>query len=704
MSFDTLFSPSSIAVIGASAKSGSVGNDVIRNLHAQGYKGHIYPVNPKKEPVMGLTTYPTIQSIGMPIDLAVVIIPAPLVPQILQDIAEAGTKSVVIISAGFKETGEAGAKLEEEIKTIAKNKELTVIGPNCLGVINPHTSLNISFAKVPARVGNVSFISQSGALCSSVLDYADEYGIGFAKFVSVGNKTCLDEGALLTYLASDIETKVILMYIESLTNVESFVKQVRAVSSGPNRKPIIALKAGRTASGAVASSSHTGALAGNFATYEALFKQTGIIGVDTVEDLFVYAEAFAHNGPLVGNRIAIVTNAGGPGVLVADEAEHNGLVLAQFSKQTLDALTKALPPAASVRNPVDVLGDAQSDRYQKALDAVADDSQVDGIIAVLTPQSMTDVERIAISVSNTKLRSGKPVVASFMGSKSIREGDRMLQRHTVANMLFPESAARAMAAMYGYSKKGMGIEKQNFDRPPIQVHVEPARRVMEECISKGYSYIPEAYALRILEEYGFPTLSHHILTSRQDSELASRVIQEPVALKVISKDIVHKTEVGGVELNVAPKDIPTIYDTILARVAEKAPQAKIEGVLMAEMAPRDGFEFVLGVKKDATFGAHLLMFGMGGIYVEVLKDISFRLAPLTYQDAYELIREVKSYAFIKGARGKPVLDEESLITCILMLSQFVTDFPQMQELDINPLLVLPKGQGVRVLDARILIG
>lgn len=699
MHFNTLFQPSSIAVIGASTKEGSVSNDLIRNLQKQGYKGHIYPINPKGEPILGLTTYKSILEVGKPVDLAVVVIPAALVPATMEQIAQADTHACIIISAGFKEAGPEGYALEEQVKQICLAKDITLIGPNCLGVINPQYFLNISFAKVTAKPGNVAFISQSGALCSSVLDYAEEYGIGFSKFASVGNKACLDEVALLDYLAQDEDTKVILMYIESMTNVDRFISHVREITYGL-RKPIIALKAGRTTFGASASASHTGALAGNDDAYEALFKQAGIIRVDTVEELFVYAAAFAHNGPLLGNRIAIVSNAGGPGVLVTDELVSEGLTLAKFTPETTAILQANLPKAAITHNPVDLLGDAHSDRYQMALDAITVDPNVDGIITILTPQSMTDITYTGIVVSNAKIKGNKPMIASFMGASSTHEADGILQRHNVANMLFPESTAHAMGALYRfYNQPQVGdLKIKTFEG----VDKQGVGDILNRCKANGQTYIPEVEAVEILKKYQFPLLNTSYAANKEDIVKLAQTITYPVAMKIVSKDIVHKSDVGGVKLNVMPADLPEAFESMMKIVSGKLPNAILEGVLLVEMAPQNGFEFVLGINKDPALG-HMIMFGLGGIYVEVFRDVTFRLLPLTEYDANQMIHEIKSKKFIDGARGAPALDKSAIIECILRLSQLVADFPQIKELDINPLLALPQGAGVKVLDARLVI-
>ena len=701
MHFNTLFNPSSIAIVGASTREGSVSNDVIRNLHKQGYKGQIFPINPKGEPILGLTTYKTLAEVGKPIDLAVIITPAAIVPGVMREIVAVGTKAVVVISAGFKEAGIEGARLEEEIKSVALNNDITLVGPNCLGVINPHHNLNISFAKAIARPGNVAFISQSGALCSSVLDYAEEYGIGFSKFASVGNKACLDEVEFLESLANDPDTKVILMYIEGMTDAQRFISHVRKITYSNNPKPIIALKAGRTNDGASASASHTGALAGNDEAFNALFKQAGVIRVGTVEELFIYAAAFAHNEKLEGDQIAVISNAGGPGVLVTDELVMRGLKIAHFTPETTDILRKSLPQAANIHNPVDVLGDAKSDRYKSTLEAVVQDPNVDGLIVVLTPQSMTDVNETAIVLSNVKATTKKPIVASFMGSQSTREGEGILLRHNVANILFPESAAHAMAELYNfYNQKHTPIG--NIPLRYEDVDKEFITNLLSRMKGLNQTYIPEAIALQILGAYKLPLLQHTIVRSREEVSEASKKTAYPVAMKIVSKDIVHKTDVGGIALNVTPDHFLETYDHMMKTVQHNAPTAKLDGVLLVEMAPKNGFEFVVGVNKDPSLG-HLIMFGLGGVFVEVLKDVSFRLAPLTASDAHAMIGEIKSSKLLKGTRGLPPLDVEAVVDCILRISQLVTDFPQIKELDINPLLALPKGEGVKVLDGRIVI-
>lgn len=702
MHFQSLFYPASIAIIGASTRPSSVSNDVIRNLQRQGYAGHIYPVNPKGQPILGLTTYPSLAAIGRPVDLAVIITPAPTVPSLMREVASIGIRAVIVISAGFKEVGESGAKLEAEMAGIAKDNDITLIGPNCLGILNPSHDLNISFAKASARSGNVAFVSQSGALCSSVLDYAQEYGIGFSKFVSVGNKACIDEVDLLQELAQDSETDVILLYIEGLSDSARFISSIRQITAGPHAKPVIALKAGRTSEGASASASHTGALAGGDEAFTALFKQSGVIRAHTVEELFIYAAAFAHNGPLMGDRIAIISNAGGPGVLVTDELVARGMKIATFTDMTTRTLRSMLPPAANTHNPVDVLGDAMSDRYQRALDAVIDDQGVDGIITILTPQSMTDIEQIAIALSNTKARTHKPIVASFMGSVSVQDAEGILQRHNVANILFPESAARAMARLREHAVR---IELPPAPPSPTilsKIDRTSAEGMLTRLLEAGQRYIPEALALEVIRSYGILTPQTSIVRSREEVHAVQDRLTSPVVLKIISTDIVHKSEVGGVMQGVSVDALDTAFERMVQTVRLKAPKATIQGVLIAQTAPPGGTEYVVGVKKDPSLG-HLIMVGLGGIYVEILRDVTFRLAPLSKDDVEEMLHEIKSGVLLAGARGGAPLDRESLIDVILRVSQLVSDIPMIQELDLNPVMTYPAGQGALVLDARLVI-
>jgi len=700
MDLKPLFYPSSIAVIGASEKSASVGGSVFKNLLNQGYQGKLYPVNPKAEAVFGVRCYKNIKEINDQIDLAVVVIPAAFVPGVMKEIAEKGIKAVIIISAGFKETGNDGANLENEIKEICQENKIALIGPNCLGVINPEIKMNATFANIMPAQGNVAFLSQSGALCSSVLDYAKGLNIGFSKFVSIGNKACLDEMALVEYLGNDEKTKVILMYVESMVDSQKIIKTAKAIIQSKNPKPIIVLKSGRTQAGADASSSHTGALGGDDSLYNALFSQSGIIRANTIEDLFNLAVIFSNNKLTSGKNMAIITNAGGPGVITTDEVVYRGLEMAKLDKKTVENLKIYLPATANFNNPVDVIGDAKADRYQKALEYVLKDNNVDGVIVVLTPQAMTEIEKTAAIIVEAKKTTKKPIIASFMGTTTVEPGLRIMRDGHVATSQFPDDAVRSMAAMVKYSENTKKICSTNFNFSDVDKG--KVTEIMNQAKSKSQTYFPEAEARDIISAYGLPLLKSQVATSADEAKKIAQDFNCSMAFKIVSKDIIHKTDVGGVMLNVKPAEADESYRKMIETVTKNTPKARIDGVLIMEMAANDGVEVVLGVKKDPSLG-HAIMFGLGGIYVEILKDVVFRIAPVNVCDAKEMVQGIRSAKIFEGARGREVLDMEKTVECIGRLSQLLSDFPQIKELDMNPIIVLPKGRGVRVLDVRMVI-
>jgi acetyltransferase len=701
MNLDSIFYPKSIAVIGASTDEGSVGSDVFKNL-LNGYSGKLYPVNPRTTEVLGVKSFASVKDIPDEVELAVVIVPAAIVPKVMAEAGEKKIKGAIVISAGFKETGPEGAKLEENVKQICLNNNIVLVGPNCLGVINPEIKMNASFAGIMPAPGNVAFISQSGALCSSILDYARSLGIGFSKFISIGNKTCLDETELIQYLARDPKTKVISMYVEGLTNSQKIIKTVQGIIKSDCPKPVIMLKSGRTSAGAAASASHTGALAGDDAAYEALFKQAGIIRANTIRELFDYAIVFAGNPLLSGDRIAIVTNAGGPGVIATDELVYRGMRIAGLSPETANRLKTSLPPAASTRNPIDVLGDAKADRYKIAVEAALKDENTDGLMVVLTPQTMTEIEETARVIVDAKKESQKPIVASFIGRQTVREAAGILHEGNVANISFPDSAAKAMAVLHRFSEKTREKTGTNFIFHDIDK--DKVVRIMTEAKNNNQTFFPEAEAREIIKAYGLPLLKSVRVKNADEVVKAALTFGTNLVIKIISKDIVHKVDVGGVVLNVKPAESVKKYEEMMATVAKNVPQARLEGALLTEMAPVGaGVEVVMGTKKDKVLG-HMVMFGLGGIYVEIMKDVVFRLAPLTKETAYEMVKSIRAAKILEGARGMPVSDIDALVDCIGRLSALLTDFPQITELDMNPVLVLPKGEGVKVLDARILIG
>lgn len=696
MHLDSLFSPRSIAVIGASTKPGSVGNSLTENLLHYGYEGKIYPVNPKASTLFSLPCYPSITDIREEVELAIIIIPAASVPQALREAGEKGVRAAIIISSGFKETGEAGKALETEITTIAKEYDLALLGPNCLGFLHPKIGLNASFAKGMPAPGNIAFFSQSGALCTAVLDLASDT-LGFSSFVSDGNKAVIGEDELLRYFAQDKETKVIAFYSEGMIGAEKIIDVGRAILSRPEPKPIIALKSGRTAAGTEASSSHTGALAGSDAAYQALFKQARMIRADGLEHLLTLLETFAHNPLPQGKRLGIVTNAGGLGVLATDAAVAHGLEIASLGEETREKLS-VLPPAASKHNPVDVLGDALADRYTLAIEAVAADPQVDMIMVIVTPQTMTQAKETAEAIIDMKNRSGKPILAVFSGRDSLETGLSLMKTKGVATTLYPEAGAQALSALATVAT----WRKDQLATPFAwnDIDQESAENVIARVRERGRTTLYETEVWELLAAYGFHFLKSQAVHSSDEAHSAASALGGPVALKIISPDITHKSDAGGVLLGVQSEEASEKYEELMRRVKERAPEARLEGALVVEMAHPGGYEIILGMKHEPGLGK-LIMAGLGGIFVETFKDVSFRFAPMTREDATEMVQELKSLPLLKGARGKDGIDLEALIDAIGRLSLLIQDFPEIEELDINPLLTFKDGADFRILDARV---
>ncbi|MBN1489946.1 MAG: acetate--CoA ligase family protein [Phycisphaerae bacterium] len=697
-----LFSPQSIAVVGASRTEGSVGHALFRNLLLGGYTGVLYPVNPKARSILGVKCYKSLTEIGEPVDLAVIIVPGRIVLKVLEECAACGVGNAIVISAGFKEVGGDGVKLERQLVAIARKHNINVLGPNCLGLVSmdPATLMNATFARDMPMPGNIGFISQSGALCCAILDYAKGAGIGFSQFISFGNKADVSEIDLLAYLGQDPLTQVILMYIEDLSDGPEFVRVAQGITHGPHAKPILAIKTGRTPQGAAAASSHTGSLAGSDEVYEAVFIQSGVLRVETIEDLFHYAQAFPNQPMPAGRRIGIVTNAGGPGIMATDACIRYGLELAKFRDYTEKSLRFQLPATASLRNPVDVIGDARHDRYQAALDAVCADENTDATVVIVTPQNMTDVTEIARVVVESAGFSKKPICACFMGLVDVSAGVDILRKGNVPHYSFPEDAMRAMAARCSFAQWARTPLK---DFKTFDVDKNTVRRVFETERKAGRTRIIEVRALEVLRAYGVPTAPFELAATAEDAARAANDMGYPVVLKIASPKVLHKTESGGVKIKLADEAaVRAGFDEILANVKSKlGDDLEIWGILVQKMLP-PAKEVILGVTRDAKFGP-LIMFGLGGIYTEALRDVAFRLAPLRPNVADEMIRDIRSYRLLEGVRGERPSDVPAVAEALLRLSQLVTDWPEIQELDINPLMVFPSGDGAAAADGRIIL-
>lgn len=694
MNFDAVFYPKSIAIIGASSQEKAVGNDVVKNLVRQGYAGKIYPINPKIEELYGLKVYESVEKVEDSIDLLVLAIPAKFVAGEIKKGALKGVKAAIVVSAGFKEVG--NLELEKELVKTCRMLDITLVGPNCLGAINAEIQMNASFASVMPLVGNVAFMSQSGALCTAVLDYAKDLGIGFSKFISIGNKAALSELDLIKYLHADKKTKVICMYAESLENAPKIIGVLRKLNRSKNPKPIIVLKSGKTTAGAGAIASHTGSLSSGNSADQALFVQAGMIRANSVSELFDLAQIFSMNNIQKINKVAIITNAGGPGVLTTDTVIEGGLEMAELSPETVKKLRSFLPTAASTHNPIDVLGDAVGEVYEKTIDVLAEDPRIDAIILLLTPQSMTEPAKTAQAVVKMRKQSDKPIVVSLMGKKLVADGVDILREHKIATTAFPEPAATALAK---FAKFSNWSKQKNEDFLSFKdVDKNQVIQIFARAKASGQTSFPEAEAIEIMRAYKFPLLKSAVAKNAKE---ALKIMQEfdcQVAMKIVSPDILHKSDVGGVSLNVSLKTIVKEYEAMMIRVKKNKPGAKIEGVLLMEMAQK-GTELILGINKNSL--GTMLMFGLGGIYVEVFKDVNFAFAPLTRQDALNMIYGLRSSKLLDGVRGEKPVDQEILVATIGRLSQLVNDFPEIVELDINPLLA--SQNGVKVLDARIVI-
>jgi acetate---CoA ligase (ADP-forming) len=827
MSLSNIFNPQSIAVIGASAQAGSVGNSILKNL-LNGYKRQVFPINPKNTEILNTKCFGSV--VGLPIvpDLAIVVVPAKFVVQVLQQVADKGVKGVVIISAGFKEIGGQGVELENQVKAICVNNQISLIGPNCLGVINPWIKMNGSFAGDMPPQGNIAFLSQSGAICTAVIDYANTLGLGFSKFVSVGNKALCSEVEMLKYLEHDVETEVIAIYAESLTDANLIIETMKTIT-----KPVVILKSGRTAAGSGASSSHTGALASEDVLYDTLFRQAGIIRANTIEELLEYMQVLSKYGnseklfeirrgrlelPIeqsgiqkiicrhserpseesvnveveesnigvlesTANRsfaplkmttnlnhklqVAIITNAGGPGVLTTDFVIQNGMELAKISDSSLEQLKLVLPATANFHNPFDLIGDAPAQRYRDALEVISKDQNVDAIIVVLTPQTTTEIDETANLIVDYAKQTCKPIIASFIGGNKVLSGVQILRQNGVVHIDFPENAAKALSVLNSEKLK-VKSEKlrdepatdRHSERPSkesvnlrgektsVHIHNNSANRtlatlkmtnfvnsktqaqaIFDTYKAKSQNYIPEVDAKKIFELYNIPTVKS--VFCRSASKVKDLVVktfgqfpshgggygggnssgnvgvsftdqaETRLILKIISPDIMHKTDVGGIVTNVPLEKAELEFSKMMDLVHRNAPKAKIEGVLFAEMVDlKAGVEFILGAKKDASLGT-VIMFGLGGTMVELISDVVFGFGKLERLGILEMLDQLKSKKIIAGYRGKDPLDLEAIIQTIQGLSKMVQDFPNILEVDINPLLACYNQNGVVALDAKI---
>jgi acetyl coenzyme A synthetase (ADP forming)-like protein len=695
---EEFFKPTSIAIIGASREPGKVGHEILRNILESGFKGKVFPINPKAEEIFGLKCYPSVLNVPREIDLGVIVVPATIVPMVVEEAGKKGIKALIIISAGFREAGGEGTKLEDEIVKICEKHRIRILGPNCLGVTDTYTPLNTSFAPNMPPKGRIALVSQSGALGAAILDWILDQRIGFSKFVSLGNKADLDETDIISALADDEETSIILLYLEGVKRGNEFIKVAQEVT---RKKPIVILKSGITAAGARAASSHTGTMAGSDSAFDTAFRKAGVIRVETAEELFDLAEVFSTQPIPDGPNAAIITNAGGPGILAADACEKYGLKTAPMSSEIVEKLRGKLPPASAFFNPVDVLGDASAERYRFAAETVLGSGDVDVSLIILTPQAMTEPLSIAKAIIGLKQAfKDKPLVTSFMGGRAVVKAVEELEESGIPNYEFPERAIRSLSALVKYCDylKRSPVEVT----PRFRVNYAKASSIFEKVRSERRVTLTGAEAAEVANSYGIPTPLTLLATTAEEAVLSANRIGYPVVLKIESPRIHHKTDIGGVKLNVSSEeDARRTFYELVGRAHIFYPKATVLGVNVQKMVS-PGREMIIGINRDITFGP-LIMFGLGGIYVNFLKDVAFGLAPLTERDAVEMIKQTKAYTLLRGVRGEAVSDIDSIVDVLLRISQLVTDFSEINELDINPLIAYEEGKGCLALDVKITI-
>jgi acetate---CoA ligase (ADP-forming) len=696
---EAVFAPHSVAVVGASPDKTKLGHTVFRNIVDNGFSGTLYPIHPTADEVLGFKAYPSISATPDPPQLAVIVVPPGPALKVAEECGQRGVEALIVITAGFKEVGGEGHEREEQMLEIVRRYNMRMVGPNCLGIIDNIAKLNASFAALMPLPGNIAFMSQSGAICTAILDWSVAEGIGFSRFVSLGNKADVDEVTLLQAWNNDPQSRVILAYLEGIADGQRFIEVAREVTK---ETPVIAIKSGTTAAGSRAISSHTGSLAGSEQAYGAAFAQSGILRAETMQDVFDQALIFAYQPLISGDRIAIVTNAGGPGILATDAIERAGLEFARFEPETIQSLQAQLPSTANVLNPIDIIGDARSDRYHIGIKAALADPNVDAVLVLFTPQAQSDVPETAqviADLAEAQPEPRKPVVASFMGEYSLRPALDILNKRRIPVYSFPERAVSALKAMVEHRR---WRERAPGEYQSFEVDKERVRKVFDEVRAIDRLELGELEARDVMAAYGLRLPDSQLARSPEEAVDIANRIGYPVVMKISSPDILHKSDIGGVRVGVgSASDVRDAYELIDYRARRYQPNADIRGILVQQQAPK-GRECLVGVSRDPQFGP-LVAFGMGGIYVEVLKDVAFRLAPISRAEAAEQIQSIRSFGILQGARGEAPADFDSIVETILRVSQLVTDFPEIVEMDINPLMVYDQGQGSIVLDARIIL-
>ncbi len=695
---EAFFKPKSVAVVGASATPGKLGYTVVENIINSGFKGDIYPINPSSPEILGLKAYPAVGDVPGAIDQAIIVVPAKFVKDLMVECGEKGVKAVTIITAGFREVDHEGLETEMAMVEIAKKYGMRIVGPNCLGVIDTRTPFNGTFAAGSPPQGPMSFMSQSGALGTAVLDWSKAGRMGFNKFASLGNKADVNEIDLINDWSNDHHSRVIVAYMEGVPDGQKFIETARIASK---KKPIVVVKSGITSAGSRAVSSHTGSLAGSEQAYATALKQAGVIRATTLQEMFDFATAFATQPEMKGDRVAVVTNAGGPGILATDALVNAGLTLATLSEKTIQELDAYLPVAASSANPVDVLGDAKTDRYEFAIRKVVEDKEnVDAVMIIMTPQAMTEIAETAEKIVDIAAEADIPIVAAFLGDAEISKGVKLLNAGGVPNFATPEPAANALSAMYRYHVQKM---KPLPSFETFKVDKEAVRKVFDNVKEgEGRDMVVDYEARGVLEAYGIPVPRAKVCATPAEAVKYAETISYPIVLKIASPDVLHKTEVGGVKVNIkTPEQLAEEFDKMVTTVSGHMPDARILGCLVQEMAPW-GHEVLVGMNRDPQFGP-LVTFGLGGTTVELFKDVTFRIPPYSRDEVWEMMDEVKSGALLKGYRGAPPADLNAVVDIVMRIGQLVMDFPEIVEMDINPLMVYDDGQGAIALDLRLIL-
>jgi len=696
---DKIFKPKSIAVIGATDKVGKPGYNIFRNLIGSGYDGIVFPVNPKRESVQGVQAYSSVKKLPKVVDLAIVATPSKVVLNVVEECGKKGIKGIVIISAGFKEIGEEGKALEKKLWDIKKKYNLRIVGPNCVGFIMPYLNLNATFARAMPLKGNIALFSQSGAICGAILDWASAARVGFSSFVSVGSMLDIDFGDLIDYFGMDSSTRSIVLYIESITDARKFMSAARGFARA---KPIIVIKAGRYKEGAKAASSHTGAMAGEDSIYDAAFDRAGVVRVKEISDLFNCSSILAKQPRPTGPNIAIVTNAGGPGVLATDAIIEKGGEIAELSNETIAKLNEFLPTHWSKANPVDIIGDSDEEAYQKTIEVCLKDQNIDGLLVICVPQVVADPKNLADRMIDLSKKSTKPIMVAFPGEESVYHARQILNRNDVPAYATPEEAVESYMYLYHYARN-LQLLYETPEELDIKTgtNQEKLKKIVDKAKKENRTLLNEKESKEFIEMYGIKSTKPEVAKNEDEAVKISKKIGYPVVMKIYSPQITHKSDSGGVELNLdCEKSVRNSYKNMMKKIKEKEPKAKIEGVTIQKMIKNKGTELILGSKKDPIFGSAIL-FGMGGVYTELFKDRAIGFPPLNQVLAQRIIEETKAYKLLSGFRGISKIDMQKIYETLLNFSQLIIDHPEIKEIDINPLIATD--EELVAVDARIIL-